>query len=806
MFLLWMVLFLALFLVLAYQRASLVVSTIAIALYLVCFFFLSSVNHVTAIGYSLFVGALVVVLGIKQIRQLIFTKTIFELYQKLMPTMSRTEEEALNAGGVGWEAELFTGMPNWERLQAMPGPGLSEEEQAFIDGPLETLCQMLNSWEISRDRALPKEAWDFLKAHGFFGLIIPKSYGGKEFSAVGHSEIIAKAASFNLALATVISVPNSLGPAELLLRYGTEEQKNYYLPRLAQGLEIPCFALTSPVAGSDAASIVDHGVICRRFNNGVAEMGIRLNWNKRYITLAPIATILGLAFKLYDPEHLMGSKEDLGITCALIPTTTEGVQIGRRHLPLNAAFPNGPTQGEDVFIPLDWIIGGFDRAGQGWRMLMECLAAGRAISLPSLACGGAKKAALASGAYVRIRRQFNVPIEMFGGVEDALAQMAAGIYLLEATRLFTVSALDHGSPSAIGAGISKYHCTELAREVINGAMDVHGGKAICMGPHNYLAQGYIETPISITVEGANILTRSLIIFGQGAMRGHPYLFTEVQAANNKNLEAFDRAFFAHLWMIVSNFVRSFSLGLFVANPLMRLFKKVSATNVDNAIKRYQQSLNWLTAGFAFMADFSVITLGSKIKIKEKISGRLGDILSYLYMASAVLNFYRDSKNKPEELAVVEWVLKDLFFKIQSTFQALFQNVPYAKCLRFIIFPWGYSCKPACDAAGVPVAQLLSTPSELRRRLGQLSYLKSEPNNLVGIMNEVLGRMIVSEGLEHQLHQAVRKGAVQGLTRQEQIESALKANVLQAAEAKELLELDAIRMQVINVDDFSADLN
>ncbi len=803
MSLLWTLALIVLLLVLAYQRASLKISAIAVSLYLVSFSFLSHAKHPTIVLVCIIAIALGVVLGVTPIRQRFFIKRIFSIYQKLMPSMSHTEEEALNAGGVGWEAELFTGMPNWDKLAAMPGPKLSEEEQAFIDGPLETLCQMANSWEITRDRNLPPEIWDFLKANGFFSLIIPKSYGGKEFSAIGHSEIIAKAASFNLALATVISVPNSLGPAELLLRYGTEQQKNYYLPRLAQGLDIPCFALTSPVAGSDAGSIIDHGVVCRRFKDGVAEIGIRLNWNKRYITLAPVATLLGLAFKLYDPEHLMGTQEDLGITCALIPTNTEGVRIGRRHSPLDAAFPNGPTQGEDVFIPLDWIIGGFACAGRGWRMLMECLAAGRAISLPSLACGGAKKGALASGAYTQIRRQFNVPIELFGGIEEALTHMAAQVYLLEATRLFTVNALDHGAPSAIAAGISKYHCTELARNVVNTAMDIHGGKGICMGPSNYLAQSYIETPISITVEGANILTRSLIIFGQGAMRAHPYLLAEFQAARSHNLAAFDYAFTTHLWMLVSNFVRSLSLGLFVNNPLARLFSR--KTKADSLIKSYYQRLNWMAASFALMSDFSVITLGSKIKIKEKISGRLGDILSYLYMASAVFNYYRDSDNKVQEMPITKWVLQELFFKMQTAFQGLLQNVPLAGFLKLVIFPWGYSCKPPSDKAGEAVSDLISMPSILRQRLGKLTYLNPANNNLVGIMDAVLEKIIASEHLEHEIHQAVRKGIVHGLSRQEQIESALKAHILQPAEAELLLELEVIRMQVVNVDDFNLDL-
>lgn len=802
MWTLWLILLIAVFFVLAYQRASLKVIYSALAFYLLCFSFLAHLGLLVIISAWIVGFAFVLFFGIPSTRQLLLTKKIFALYQRLMPSLSATEEEVLNAGGVGWEADLFTGMPDWNKLRAAASPRLSEEELAFINGPLETLCQKVDPWEISHDlHNLPQEIWDFLKKEGFFGLIIPKEYGGKAFSACGHSEIITKAASVNLALATIISVPNSLGPAELLLHYGTEQQKNYYLPRLAQGLEIPCFALTSPSAGSDAGSIIDKGIICRRFNNGISEIGIRLTWNKRYITLAPVATLLGLAFKLYDPEHLMGSVEDIGITCALIPVNTEGVHIGRRHMPLNAAFPNGPTHGEEVFIPLDWIIGGFDCAGQGWRMLMECLAAGRAISLPSLACGGAKKSALASGAYVRIRRQFNVAIESFGGVEEVLARIAAHIYLLEATRLFTVNALDHGAVSAIAGGISKYHCTELGRKIVNDAMDLHGGKGICMGPKNYLAQSYIETPISITVEGANILTRSMIIFGQGAMRGHPYLLTEVRAAQKNDLKSFDTAFFAHLGSIVSNFVRSMFLGFRVKFPVENIIQMSPVVETEKYFKSYYRKLNWFAASFALLADFSIITLGAKLKFKEKISGRLGDILSCLYMASAVLNYHRDSQDAKQELPVVEWILQDLFFEIQASIQAVFQNLPYARFLRWVIFPGGLVCKPPADYLGKEVAELLATPSELRRRLAEWVYMTPVANNLVGKMNDKLGDIVASEVLERQLYQAIRKGIVKGGSYKEQLEAAVVAEVLESADADHLWQLELLRQEVVNVDDF-----
>jgi len=803
MWLLWTVLLIICSFVLLYQRASRSVILSTIVLYLLLFSFLSSAHLGTILSFWIIAGALAVLLGVPKIRQVLITGKVFKFYCKAMPAISETEAEVLNAGGVGWEAELFTGMPNWNTLKAMPGPRLNEEERSFIEGPVQELCEMLDPWKITEDRNLPPEVWEFLKKHGFLGLIIPKEYGGKAFSALGHSEVIAKVASINLATATVISVPNSLGPAELILRYGTLEQKNHYLPRLAKGLEIPCFALTSPTAGSDAGSITDSGVICRRFNNGVSELGIRLNWNKRYITLAPVATLLGLAFKLYDPEHLLGTEENLGITCALIPAQTEGVIIGRRHLPLNAAFPNGPTQGHDVFIPLDWIIGGVQQVGQGWRMLMECLAAGRGISLPSLTCGGAKKSALASGAYVRIRRQFHVAIESFGGVEEVLARMAAHMYLLEATRLFTVNALDHGAPSAIAAAISKYHCTELGRDIIKSSMDLHGGKGICMGPHNYLAQAYIETPIGITVEGANILTRSMIIFGQGSLRAHPYLLAELQAAKNNDLKAFDKALFGHIISVKSNFVRTWVLAIFSKSSFRNLFCKKELNQVQY-FKRAYTRLNWFAAAFALLTDFSVLVLQSKLKFKEKISGRLGDILSYLYMASAVLNYHRDSKQAEEELPVTQWVLEDLFFKIQCSIQELLQNLAYAKFLRFVIFPRGLACKPPSDHLGAAVADLLSTPSVLRDRIAESTYIAPKDNNLVGKMNAALGNFVASEVLEHQLYKALRKGLLkESGSYQEQVESAVAAQILKPEEAQQLLELNALRELVINVDDFDS---
>ncbi len=796
MTLIWIVAFIGGFLVLSYQRAALSVCLISLAFYLLSLTVLGHVSHASLVAFWGSFVAFSVVYGIPQIRANLISKRLLPIYQKMMPKLSHTEEEVLLAGGISWESQLFTGMPNWQQLADSPSPQLSAEEQAFIEGPLEILCQKINSWEINHTlHNLPPEIWSYLKDSGFFGLIIPKEYGGKEFSALAHSQIISKAATVNLALATIISVPNSLGPAELLLHYGTEEQKQYYLPRLAKGEEIPCFALTSPSAGSDASSIIDHGIICRRFHDGVAQIGIRLTWNKRYITLAPVATLLGLAFKLYDPEHLMGDREDLGITCALIPTHLEGITIGHRHNPLGAAFPNGPTQGENVFIPLDSIIGGFDRAGQGWKMLMECLAAGRAISLPSLTCGGAKKSALASGAYVRIRRQFNVAIESFGGVEEALTRIAAKTYLLEATRLFTVNALDHQEPSAIAAAISKYHCTELARAIVNDSMDIHGGKAICMGPHNYMAQSYIETPISITVEGANILTRSMIIFGQGVIRCHPYILAELNAVKAQDIKAFDKALFAHFGSVWSNYCRSAILG----------FSLGWSKGAPRSIKSYYNHLNRMSSAFATLTELSLLALGSKLKFKEKISARLGDILSDLYMASAVLRYHQDSSKAEEEQPVVRWLLQNLLVDIQESMRELLANLPYPKSFKLVqrkLFPFGFRYQRPSDELGSQVANLLASPSVLRERLSQAVYLKPTPENLVGEMNYILDEVVACESLDQKFFQALRHGEIVGKIYKEQLDSALDKNILSKDEFDRLWNIELFRQKVIGVDDFA----
>jgi acyl-CoA dehydrogenase len=587
------------------------------------------------------------------LRRAVLGAPLLALFRRILPHVSQTEQEALDAGTVWWDGDLFSGKPDWNKLLAYPKPTLSAEEKAFVDGPVEQLCAMVNDWEVNHElHDLPPHVWQFIKDQGFLGMIIPKQYGGRAFSALAHSEVVMKLATRSVTASVSAMVPNSLGPAELLVHYGTEAQKNYYLPRLAQGLEMPCFALTNPEAGSDAGGIPDFGIVCRGEWEGKPNvLGMRLTWEKRYITLGPIATLLGLAFRLYDPDRILGQKEDVGITLALIPTKTPGVQIGRRHLPLNLSFMNGPNWGKDVFIPMDYVIGGVDYAGQGWKMLMNCLAAGRSISLPSGAVGMAKLCALTTGAYGRVRTQFGVSVGRFEGVEEAIARIGANTYLMDAARIMTAGAVDLGEKPSVVSALMKYHMTERSRQVVNDAMDVHAGKGICMGPSNYLAHTYQQTPIAITVEGANILTRSLIIFGQGAIRGHPYVLKEIAATQEadqaKALVDFDAAFFGHVAFVVSNFARTLWLGITGA--------RMVRVPGDPHTRRYFQRLTRLSSAFALIADVSMFVLGGSLKRRELLSARLGDILSQLYLACAPLKHYEDNGRLRDDLPLLTWL-------------------------------------------------------------------------------------------------------------------------------------------------------
>lgn len=745
----------------------------------------------------------VVVLGVSALRRALVSNFILNVFRKILPQVSQTEQEALDAGTVWWEGELFSGRPRWRRLLAMPKTGLGDAEQAFLDNEVEQLCGMLDDWDITHTRAdLPPEVWQFIKDKGFFGMIIPKEYGGLEFSAQAHSAVVTKVASRSGTAAVTVMVPNSLGPAELLLKYGTKAQKDKYLSRLARGLEVPCFALTGPFAGSDAGAIPDYGIVCHgEFNGQQNILGVRVTWEKRYITLAPVATLLGLAFKLYDPDHLLGAEESRGITLALIPTDTAGVQVGRRHFPLNSAFQNGPTQGQDVFIPMDYIIGGVEYVGQGWRMLMECLAAGRSISLPASATGGVKLAARSSGAYGRVRKQFNVPIGKFEGVEEVLARIGGHAYTIDAARKMTALAVDLGEKPSVVSAIVKYHCTERGRAVINDAMDVHGGKGICMGVDNYLARTYQQTPIGITVEGANILTRCLIIFGQGAVRAHPYVLKEIQATREQNHEQavadFDDAFFGHISFTLCNAVRSLlyavSGGRFISVPTAQ------------PTQHYYQQLTRYTAAFAFASDIAMLSLGGALKRREKLSARLGDVLSQLYLCSAVLKQFEDDGRPQEDLPLLRWAMEDGLFRIQTAFDGVLQNFPnrfFALLMRGLIFPLGQCRRPPSDELGHQVAALLLKPGAARDRLTAGMYLPGDEEDAVGALEAALISTLACEPLQAVLEKSHKAGTLKGMDELARIVEARELGIITPEQALQLERDYMLRRKVIMVNDFA----
>ena len=805
MTLFWTALFFGGALVLAYQRVSLRTATIAAGLILVVY---SLWGHGSlAWQILLWVAfAVLALLNIDAVRMHYVTRPFLRVYRRLLPSMSDTEREALEAGTVWWDGELFTGKPDWPKLLSAKAPVLSAEEQAFVDGPCEELCRMVDDWDITHRRAdMPPHVWDFLKKKGFFAMIIPKRYGGLEFSAYAHSCVLVKLASRSATVSSTVAVPNSLGPAELLLHYGTEDQKNHYLPRLARGEDIPCFALTAPRAGSDAASIPDTGVVCKGVYDGREIVGIRLNFAKRYITLAPVATVVGLAFKLQDPDKLLGGeKTDYGITCALIPRGTPGVSIGRRHFPLNVPFQNGPVYGKDVFVPLDCIIGGPKMAGQGWRMLVEQLSVGRCISLPSSATGGAKAGTYASTAYARIRKQFNQPVGKFEGVEAALTRMAGATYIMDAARSVTAGAIDGGEKPSVPSAMLKYHCTELGRQVANDAMDVHGGKGICLGPKNYLGRGYQVVPVAITVEGANILTRSLMILGQGAIRCHPYVLREMNAAKDKDkrrsLVEFDQALFGHIGYTLSNAARSFVMALTLA--------RFSATPDTGTTKRYYQHVNKFSAQFAFATDMAMLSLGGYLKQKEHLSARLGDVLSSLYMASMVLKHYENQGRPEADLPLVEWSCRTLLYKAQEQLHGFLRNFPnrwVAAAMRLVIFPRGRTYFAASDRLGRQIVEPLMVPSESRERLSDGIYKTVEPGNPIGLLQEAMVLAMTAEPLEKRIRvEGVKTGRITALDLPGQIEQALALGLVTAAEAQLLRDYDHKVMDIIHVDDFESE--
>lgn len=796
----WLGLFLIVTCVLVYHQVALLKGTIVLAGMLSAYSFQS-------FNLYLWIAFLVVFLpvNIPVIRRQIISRPVFKWMQSALPEMSVTEQEAMEAGNVWWDAELFSGKPDWKVLLDLPAASLSDEEQAFIDGPVETLCSMLDDWDITHNRQdLPEQVWNYIKQEKFCGMMIPKHYGGLEFSEFAHSEVVMKVASRSSTAAVTVMVPNSLGPAKLLLTYGTQKQKDHYLPRLATGQEIPCFALTGPDAGSDAGAMPDTGIVCHASFEGKKKvLGIRLNWEKRYITLGPVATVIGLAFKLYDPEHLIGDKKNIGITIALIPTNTPGITIGSRHFPLNSAFQNGPNWGKDVFIPLDWILGGVEQVGNGWKMLMQSLATGRAISLPALSAGAGKFTCRNTGAYARIRKQFNLSIGDFEGIEEPLARMAGETYIINAARTVTAAALDDGQKPIVISAIIKYELTERMRRIVNDGMDIQGGSGICLGPKNYLGRLYQVIPVCITVEGANILTRTMMIFGQGAVRCHPVIYEEIQALHRedkvKALQQFDGLLFRHIGLIMRNKVTSFWLGLTNA----RLIKVPG----DKNTKQYYRSIARLSAVFALVADYAIMTLTGSLKRKERISGNFADVLSNLYLCSTVLKQFQDQGCPEDDLPLLHWACQHTIYQTQQSLLALFQLLPFKPILwglKMVVFPLGSSYAAPGDKLIHQTATILLNDTETRDRLTQGIYINEIENDATGRIECAFKAVLAAVPVEKKIHQAQKakqlpKGMDEAILKQ-----AVEKQIIHAGEVALIEEAERARRLAIMVDDFAAD--
>jgi len=751
------------------------------------------------LGLAVLAGLLLILVAPLRLKWL--SAPLFGRFRAVLPQLSETEQQALEAGTVGWDGELFSGNPDWQTLLATPPARLSTEEQAFVDGPTETLCRMIDDWRIThQDFDLPEDAWNFIKQEGFFGMIIPRAYGGLEFSNAAHSAVVMKLATRSIAAAVTVMVPNSLGPGKLLLHYGTQEQKDHYLPRLARGLEVPCFALTGPHAGSDAGAIPDTGVICKGQWKGKDVLGLRLNWDKRYITLGPVATLIGLAFKCHDPDHLLGATQDLGITVVLVPHDTPGVEIGERHNPLNIPFMNGPNRGHDVFVPLTQIVGGEAGIGQGWRMLVECLSEGRGISLPALSTGAGKAASRFTGAYARLRRQFNQPIGNFEGVEEALARIAGLTYQMDSARRLTLAYLDQGEKPSVISAIVKYHLTEKYRRVINDAMDIQGGSGICLGPSNLLGRAYQAIPIAITVEGANILTRSMIIFGQGAIRCHPWVLREFAAMHHtdpvEGLRLFDQALVGHTRFLFGNIGRAFVRGL---------TRGRSAAAPASLAHRYYQTLAWMSAALALSADAAMMTLGGSLKRRERLSARLGDVLSELYLSSAVLKRYYDDGEPEADYPLVRWALQESLYRMQESFRSLYRNLPgrpLAWALRVLTFPTGFAFSEPSDRAAHAAAHLLLSPSNTRDRLTAGVFIHPETNERSRQLEDALQLAHELAPLEAKLKSLRRKGTLTSRTLNDLANEARQKHLIGEAQLKQVAIYLKLINQVVQVDAFT----
>ncbi|EQM76289.1 acyl-CoA dehydrogenase [Stutzerimonas stutzeri] len=802
MTLLWLLVLLLGIAVIAHLRVSPVPALAIVAAYLLLMGAANETPALLMLILWLLLIAVAVPLLVSDLRIKYFSGPMFDWFKKVLPPISDTERDAIDAGSVWWDGELFSGRPNWDTLLGYPRATLTEEEQAFIDGPTEALCAMVNDWEVGQRLDLPQEAWDYIKAEGFFALIIPKEYGGKGFSAYAHSQIVMKLATRSGDLASTVMVPNSLGPAELLMHYGTDEQRNHYLPRLANGTDIPCFALTGPYAGSDAGAMNDSGVICRGQWQGEEVLGLRLNWEKRYITLGPVATLLGVAFKTYDPEHLLGDEEELGISLALIPTDTAGVEIGRRHLPLGAAFMNGPNWGKDVFVPLEAIIGGRDMIGKGWMMLMNCLSVGRSISLPATGVSAAKACSYVSGRYAQIREQFNVPLAAFEGIQEPLARIGGNAWLMDSARILTANAVDLGEKPSVLSAILKYHLTERGRACVTDAMDIHGGKGIIMGPNNYLGRLWLSAPISITVEGANILSRNLMIFGQGAIRCHPFVLREMELVHEPDrdeaVKNFDTLLMQHIGFAVSNTASTLVLGL-----TFGLFGKAPGTDLT---RPYFRALDRIAAAFAMLADLSMMLLGGELKRRERLSARLGDVLSHLYLASAALKRYHDLGHPTEQAPLLRWALEDCLCKAERALADTLSNFPnrlLGGVLQLLVFPFGARHKGPSDELDAEVAAILGRPEgdpALEQILDGV-YRPDDADEAFGALRDAFDALAAAHPLQKKLHKALKSGEFKPAAHEDPISAALAAGVLNASEAEQLTAAEAARRKVISVDDF-----
>ena len=731
-----------------------------------------------------------------------------------LPKLSPTEQEALNSGSVDWDGELFSGQPEWNKLLDAAPAHLTSEEQAFLDGPVEELCKMLDDWQITHEHYdLPDKVWKFIRSKGFFGLVIPKEDGGLGFSNTAHSEIVMKISTRSVSAAVTVMVPNSLGPGELLMHYGTDEQKQHYLPRLAGGEEIPCFALTSPVAGSDAGAIPDKGIVCKGEWNGKEVLGLKVTWNKRYITLAPVATLIGLAIKVYDPEHLLGEQDEIGVTCVMVPRDTDGVNAGARHLPMNTVFMNGPTWGTEVFIPMEQVIGGQDMLGKGWKMLLECLSIGRSISLPALGTGAGKLASLATGSYAYTREQFGRSISQFEGVQEALEPIAGYTYMMDAARLLTAGMLDRGVRPSVPSAVLKYRNTDLMREVINHAMDVVAGRGVITGPRNFLARAYQAVPIGITVEGANILTRSLMVFGQGAIRCHPFIVEEIEAAGMEDQDQaakkFDGIFYRHLAHTTRNALRAFVLGLSKG--------WLESAPRQGDIQKYYRQLGRFSAAFALMTDVTLLTVGGGLKARQRLSGRMADCLVQLYYATAVIKQWHEEGYPDDQRDLVEWCLQTCLHDLQDSMREAIINFPVPALrwpLRLMVFPLGATgLNGPDDKLGAKVAATIVNDTPVRQRISRGTYINADPSDSLGRVLNAYRLANETEESRHKLHEAIRSrdedevdgiALLMGHQRKELVDWACAQGIVKAEECPKLEEALTALYDVIRVDAFDAD--